>query len=85
MSYHEGTDFLGADADYGPPSPQQLMQANRPLTAAEQGLVNDWKKNTMSFLQREAFGGLKVWQAGALGIGALGILSGVLVAAFGRK
>lgn len=83
--YFAGLDALGADEDYGPPSPQQLMQANRPLSAAEQGIVNQWKAQNPSFLERPAFGGLKVWQAGLAGIGVVGVLTGVGLLAFGRK
>lgn len=83
--YFAGLDALGAEDDYGPPSPQQLMQANRPLTASEQGIVNQWNAQHPSFLQRPAFGGLKVWQAGLAGIGLVGVITGVGLLAFGRK
>lgn len=36
------------------------------------------------FLMRPAFGGLKVWQAGAIGIGAAAIVTGVVLAAVRR-
>jgi hypothetical protein len=37
-----------------------------------------------SFLQKEAFGGLRVWQVGLGGVGVALILSGVIVAAVKR-
>lgn len=87
--YFTGADALGVDEDYGPPSPQQLMQAqaNRALTPAEQGIVSQWKAQNPSFLERpvSALGGMKVWQVGLAGVGLAGVLTGVGLLAFGGR
>ncbi len=79
MDYWVGTDLLGDDpyVDYGPPSPQQLLEKANTEIAKMKGAGG---AKPVSFLQKEAFGGLKVWQAGALGIGVIGILSGLGIA-----
>lgn len=86
-NYLNGSAIIGADADYGPPSPQQLMAAKRPLSAPEQGMVDQWKAAhppEPSFLQREAFGGLKTWQV-AIGGGGLVLMIGGLITLIAKK
>jgi hypothetical protein len=83
--YFVGCDCLGAETYYGPESPEDLSKANRVLTPAEQTAVTEWKTSRLPWYQKDAFAGLKVWQAGLAGLGAAGIVSGVLIAAFGGK
>lgn len=83
--YFDGTDLLGADPVYGPESPEDLAHANRQLTPAEQIAANEWKVGHPSFLQKQAFGGMKVWQVGLAGVGVVGVFSGVMIALFSRR
>jgi hypothetical protein len=83
--YFLGTDLLGEDPYYGPASPEDLANANRALTPAEQQAVTEWKASKLPWYQKDAFGGLKVWQVGLGGAGVVGIVSGVLIAVFGGR
>ena len=75
---------VGAEM-YGPVSPQQLAEAKRPLTLEEQKAANEWKGAHPTFLQREAFGGLKYWQVGLGGAGLALILGGVVTLIVRKK
>lgn len=77
-AYLDGVDLCGAEPVYGPVSPEQLAHANRPLNTAEQAAANEYKAAHPSFLQKEAFGGLKNWQVGLGGLGLASILGGVV-------
>ncbi len=84
-NYMIGSDIIGAEVTYGPVSPEQLAHANRPLNVEEKKAAAEWTSAHPTFLQREAFGGLKYWQVGFGGAGIALILGGIITLIVRRK
>jgi len=70
-----GSDIIGAD------TPQELTAKYN----AEVAKLKAAEKPGVSFLQREAFGGMKVWQVGTIAIGSTMILGGLVTLIVRRK
>lgn len=72
---------MGTDAIIGAASEADAFRAKFPLVAAPA----PEQKPTVNFLQRPAFGGMRVWQVGTIGLGLATLVGGVVLLAVRRK